>query len=675
MLSWPMLTQDSFQEDIQSISFGKKLPEAVYFYRECLFDLDLPTVNTLKVLYEKVLNQNPDFNVIKMFTREFKVSFLSYPNFIEHAHPQLCESLSIHLATGKMRKFDYANSKNPPILHRKEEFLNPVHPLRSRFSRLTEAEESEGLYENTTTIGFKQNWDNLLAEKGVKIVGHSLEVDLEAKQNKDTESQVEVERHRTALSRFNFSKPVQTILENNLLGKEATLFDYGCGLGDDVEGLKKLGHTVWGWDPNHKPDGEQEKAEIVNLGFVINVIEDPAERVQVLKRAYSFANKLLVVSAMLMNANQSDAQRLYSDGVITSRNTFQKYFEQDELRQYIQDVLEVPEAIAAGPGIFYVFKKAEDRQAYLSSKSRVKINWDQVSAKVFGAKPKASPKKLYDKHPDEFNAFFREILQLGRLPLPEEYEKFDEFKEICSPKRAYRMFLERFGSEILEEIGKHRKRDLLVYLALSNFQTKVPFKDLPKSLKQDIKTFLGGYQIGRDQGLQLLFQISDEELIQELCDDCAFGYLDEQALYIRQEQLDLIHPILRIYVGCGERLYGDSDEFDLIKIHKLSGKVTFLKYDNFEKKILPELKLRVKVNLALRKIHYFDYSSYYRKQLLYHKVRFFEEDEENYSKYKRHSEKLIELGIGLDSYGPSKDAFLEMIEHEGLTENLFRKRG
>jgi DNA phosphorothioation-associated putative methyltransferase len=66
-------------------------------------------------------------------------------------------------------------------------------------------------------------------------------------------------------------------------------------------------------------------ADIVNLGFVVNVIEDFDEQLEALTRAYSLAERLLVVSVMLANQNEV-AGRRFRDGVLTGRGTFQKYY-------------------------------------------------------------------------------------------------------------------------------------------------------------------------------------------------------------------------------------------------------------------------------------------------------------------------------------------------------------
>ena len=44
-----------------------------------------------------------------------------------------------------------------------------------------------------------------------------------------------------------------------------------------------------------------------------------------------------------------------TNGIITSKNTFQKYYTQRELRDYIASTLSI-EPVPACPGVFYVFK-------------------------------------------------------------------------------------------------------------------------------------------------------------------------------------------------------------------------------------------------------------------------------------------------------------------------------
>lgn len=55
----------------------------------------------------------------------------------------------------------------------------------------------------------------------------------------------------------------------------------------------------------------------------------------------------------------------YRDGYLTGRQTFQKYFTQNELKEFVESVLDT-EVIAVGPGIMFVFadKGAELRFLY-----------------------------------------------------------------------------------------------------------------------------------------------------------------------------------------------------------------------------------------------------------------------------------------------------------------------
>ena len=87
-----------------------------------------------------------------------------------------------------------------------------------------------------------------------------------------------IQRHRTAIRRPGFSLPVSCLLRDGLLDASKTLFDYGCGRGQDLLLLRGAGIACDGWDPAHRPAAERRPADVVNLGYVINVIEDPRER-------------------------------------------------------------------------------------------------------------------------------------------------------------------------------------------------------------------------------------------------------------------------------------------------------------------------------------------------------------------------------------------------------------
>ena len=120
------MTLAEYQKDVAALPFGKRLPTAVYVYWGDAADFG-NELNQLVAMLAARHQLGTQFNVIKFRTDELKLSFLSYPDFMEVAHPALRHAVTIDLVTGKARHTDYANNHNPPILHRKETFLPTNH--------------------------------------------------------------------------------------------------------------------------------------------------------------------------------------------------------------------------------------------------------------------------------------------------------------------------------------------------------------------------------------------------------------------------------------------------------------------------------------------------------------------------------------------------------------------
>ena len=111
---------------------------------------------------------------IKIHRRSGKLSYLVYPEFDDDPHPALLRSIRVNLRTRQIDSNDYAQSTNPPVLHRKEAFLTADHPLRARFARLTAQEEKNGLLDDPSGIGTREGWARRLAERGFCLKGHRL---------------------------------------------------------------------------------------------------------------------------------------------------------------------------------------------------------------------------------------------------------------------------------------------------------------------------------------------------------------------------------------------------------------------------------------------------------------------------------------------------------------------
>ena len=671
-----------FKELVGCLTVGKRLPTAVYIHVEALESLDGDLKDFIEQLCARTGTQEDGHNVVKLFTTEFRLSLLNYPGFLETPHPALSSSTTIELASGETRFFDYSKRDNPPILHRKETLLAVADPRSLAFRELTLMEESHGLYDTATSIGFKRNWEALLSERGLGYDGHTLvESQLEdAERVADTQSGTGegpvIHRHRTALTRYSLSKPMRLAVEHGVLTKERTFFDYGCGRGDDLSGLANLGHTVAGWDPIFRPDAERTSASVVNLGYVLNVIEDPAERVDALRRAYQLANDVLVVAALMQHTTSAADYRPLADGHVTSRGTFQKTYDQQELRQFIEDALDAT-AVPAALGVFFVFRSVEERQAFYSRRYRRRIDWDALSQRLYPRRPRKRKLELvYEEHAELLDAFWGHMLEVGRLPLPHEFGRHEELKEaVGSPKRARRMFVEKFGAETLDAAFQMRRDDWLVDLALGFFRERSLFRDYSESEKKDIKTFLGSYKQGLEEAKALLFSIADADRIEKACSQAAAGWQDPKDFYFHRDVLPDLAPLLRVYVGCAAELLGDTGEVDIIKIHMRTGKATFLHYHDFEQAAFPELHERIKVDLRRQRIDAFDHHDPERQQVLYFRSRFVSPAHPLLPKWQRHEARARKLGLDdRDLMGPWKHELEALLQKGGLTPWLVAMR-
>lgn len=179
----------------------------------------------------------------------------------------------------------------------------------------------------------------------------------------------EIQRHKAALKRAALSSPIRELERLGYLDGSKSLFDYGCGKGDDLEALAELGVKCSGFDPYFAP-GDATHADLVNLGFVVNVIESQAERADVLRSAFALAHDLLIVA--VMTGKPPADQRPHGDGVRTSIGTFQRYYSQAEIQAYVTDTLgEAAVAVhGAGGGLVVAFPT---RAAELDWQRRVKL--------------------------------------------------------------------------------------------------------------------------------------------------------------------------------------------------------------------------------------------------------------------------------------------------------------
>jgi DNA phosphorothioation-associated putative methyltransferase len=661
--------------------FGKKLPTAIYIGRpQPFWEVGAELAAEMKRA-EIAAQPDANWNLLKVHTAEAAYTFLTYAEFDHDPHPALAEATKINLRTGSIVRTDYRARANAPILHRKEAFLPPSDPRVPGFAALTKREEEAGLYRDPSRIGLRVQWLLLLKRLGLGYEGHSLiSVDKEIAKDADSKTEpVGIERHRTAIKRYDISKPVKQLLERGLLRKTDTFFDYGCGHGMDIEALQSLGYEASGWDPAFRPNAPKTPAAVVNLGYVLNVIEDPAERIATLRDAFSLAERVLLISTMASGQETDSHSRPYRDGFLTKTNTFQKFYTPGELEGLIEQALDV-EASTLCLGICVVFRSDEDAELFESNRNRRRIDWTEISAHLkFSATTSRERRSVdrYELNKELFDQLWHRILELGRAPEPGEFDRLTEVTKAAGGiKRALDFVVTRNGEQLWKTVCRSRAEDVLVYLAMSKFRKGFLRREIPPRIRNDIRSFFGDLPSAQAQALELLFAAGDPGEINVACEGVDVGWQDKDSLMIHRSLLGELPPILRIFVHCAAFRYGDPAQADVIKIHKHSGKITFQHYDDFDGKPLPELRTRIKVNLRTLLAEVFDHSKGPRIQLLYFKERFVGKTHPGRSGMEKFSSKLRKLGLTETSIGlgPDKESFIQVLAEAGLDERLRPKR-
>ena len=608
---------------VNKITIGKKLPDSCYVHVSAIKCLPLELIELTLSLIDRFNIDDENWNIVKFNNRDFKLTLLNYPDFETGSYPELNYSYTINIEKLSVREANYSKSDNPPILHRKETFVAEGYPLAPLFKEITAEGEAIGLYEKTKSIGFKKNWERLISSKGCYLDTHGR---LKQRNKYPINPHVEVnnieeiERHKTAIDRNQLSRPMQILAQHDYLNGDWSIFDYGCGKGDDMRELEAHGININSWDPIYSPANEKIKSDIVNLGFVLNVIENRKERTETLIDAWKHANTLLVISVMVAGESLIRQFTPYKDGVVTSRNTFQKYYTQAEIREYIESTIN-ENVVAVGQGIFITFKDKIEEQNFLLERQKIKRDWLHKTERIIQTREVKLKKDVINKNLALFKDFWETSLELGRIPANNEFEFSDQIRRITgSHIKAHTALQKHFGGGLFNEAQTKRKEDLLLYFALGKFGKRKPQNNMPDGLKRDIKAFFNSYNEAIEEAREILFSVGNSEIIY---DACARAYEiikcgnieDNHSFTFHKDYLNDLPLELRIYIGCATQLYGDIENFELIKAHIRSGKVSLMRYDNWDKEI-PMLLERIKIKMREQEVDFFDYTGKFEPESL-----------------------------------------------------------
>ena len=436
------------------------------------------------------------------------------------------------------------------------------------------------------------------------------------------------QRHHTAIGRARLSLPARRALGDLQLRPGVAVLDYGCGRGGDVRALQHLGLDVTGWDPVHFPEGQRRPADVVLLTYVLNVIEDPAERRRTLVRAWELASSVLVVSARLRWERNQIKGIEYGDGILTQRRTFQHLYAAGELRDYVEEATGV-RCLSAAPGIVYAFKDDSARLSYLARQITPNGEWlaseDTASA---------------------ISAVVAHLEQRGRMPQLEEMpQPIISLLGHLRPAELKRLAEQEADPVKVERGAERAARDTLLFLAVELFHGRGPASSLPLPVQLDIRAFFPSYTEACKRADRLLFKLRDDAYVRRAMNGSIAGKFTATALYVHRRALHRIPTVLRLYEQCASIAAGRPGEWSVVKLRHQGRGVSWLDYPEFDTDPHPRLAASYAVDLRTLKSSFTSYADSVNRPLLHRKHEFLAEDDPDAPKYRRLTEAEVRAGL------------------------------
>jgi DNA phosphorothioation-associated putative methyltransferase len=182
-----------------------------------------------------------------------------------------------------------------------------------------------------------------------------------------------------------------------------------------------------------------------------------------------------------------------------------------------------------------------------------------------------------------------------------------------------------------------------------------------------MRGFFGGYKKACERADERLFRAGDAVAIDEACKRSSVGKLLPDDLYVHRSAIDSLEPLLRIYEGCGRAFLGDVEGANIIKIHRRSGKLSYLVYPEFEDDPHPVLLQSVRVNLRTRQIDFTDYSQSANPPVLHRKETFLLPDDPLHGKFSRLTAQEEKHGLLEQTAGiGTRDGWTQRLSERGF---------
>ena len=434
-------------------------------------------------------------------------------------------------------------------------------------------------------------------------------------------------RHQTAIGRGNLSFPVRQAMSDGLLAPGIEILDFGCGRGQDVQRLEREGFNISGWDPHYFPNTSRHRSDAVLLSYVLNVIEDPMERKHTLHEAWMLAKSHLVVSARLT----WDASRVHgavqSDGLRTSRGTFQHLFHPRELRALVEAVTQAP-CIAGAPGVVYAFRDDQVRMRYLARKVVPEFAWGEIA-----------------EYASLLESYVRFFETKGRAPVLEELPNSLVSKiQDVGLRRLETAGRRAVTDDALSDAAKRSTLNVLLYLGTEIFNGRSRLSDLPIELRVDIRKFFRSYKEAVARADRLLLKLRDSSYVRAAMRG-SVGKMTPSALYVHKRAISEMPVVLRLYEHCGAIAAGRPAHFDVLKLHHDQHAVSWLGYQQFDKDPHPRLDWSYLVTFPDLESRFTDFSGRANRPLLHRKEEFVSSSDPNFEKFSRLTQSEVRAGL------------------------------
>ena len=437
----------------------------------------------------------------------------------------------------------------------------------------------------------------------------------------------------TAMKRVEISRPIRLALEAGVARSEDDVFDYGCGHGHDVEFLRELGHDSEGWDPIHRPDTALRSAAVVNLGYVLNVIEDPAERIGALRQAWELATRALIIAVRTTSDLRSIAHGIdHGDGLLTGADTFQKLYRQSEAASYIDDALQA-KSIPLGVGVFVVFKSDEVEQQWVDDRNARR----RIRRLTRVPEPRQTLRdRTYQEHRELLGPLEAFIAEHGRIPAhQEEAWTLEVIDALGSLPRAFQVIRHAAVEPWWEAAADERRTDLTVRFALARLGRRPRYSALPAAVQRDVRALFGSYKSACMQADDLLFSIGEPDVVRRAAAVAPVGKLTADAIYVHVDAVELLPPELRVYLGAAEAVIGEVPSATLVKAHFDRPRVSWLVYPHFDTDPHPSLRESWVVDFRQLDVRPYDYSGRDNPPVLHRKELFIAPGHPRYETFRR----------------------------------------